>query len=492
MSHRPERVTAGGPPGTSGLTLNSSAPRRALQGWDRHWFGPVAAIRPYLVRKVVLCLLALDVWLLRIPRGGRYGAGGFDVAHFQWLDGLQPLPTPDVFIGLMLSVGVLALVCAFTEPGPWAHALLAVMYTYGWAMSLHDSFQHHYFVSLVLVLFVCFPRVTAVELSPPPVAPSGRRRRKGALSDTSPPTATAWAYKLLGVTTGILYAFTAFTKLDPEWRAGLVIMRLARPLAPVEAWVGGFGVPPSVFWGSLAMGVFAAEAVVAAGYLLTGRLDDDHRPWLRGVAWLALAAAVGFHVSAETVLRLRIGWFSYYMIGLACVYFLPSSLLWAVGGLVTRPAARSAAVWSTTSRALGSGSRALDIGVTAVGAAAGAAVVVAVGFALDLPGAATVGVVLASGLAGATVLALVLGRQQHAMKYALATAVAAVVMWAAIAQSRVRLDYYVRVGFDLQRRGHRAAAFDAYERATRYGPEGLSPEILADAFGRQSGRAEDP
>ena len=54
--------------------------------WERHWYGDVIALRPYLLRKGVLVLLALDAWLLMLGHAGRYGAGGFNVAHFLWLD----------------------------------------------------------------------------------------------------------------------------------------------------------------------------------------------------------------------------------------------------------------------------------------------------------------------------------------------------------------------------------------------------------------------
>ena len=62
-----------------------------MTAWDRYWFGPVAAVRPYVLERAVLFLLALDSWVQFVPHGGRYGAGGFNVAHFLWLDAIQPL-----------------------------------------------------------------------------------------------------------------------------------------------------------------------------------------------------------------------------------------------------------------------------------------------------------------------------------------------------------------------------------------------------------------
>lgn len=187
---------------------------RLIAAWDRYWFGGIAAIRPYLLMKVLWCMLAFDVWVLRVPRGGRYGAGGFDVAHFRWLDALQPLPSPGLYVGLMLTVGMLALVCALTDAGRWARALVALMYTYGWAMSLHDIYQHHYFLSLALATFVFFPRLRARDLFATEVKPPARKRRRAMPSEPGRLTVSAWGYALLGATLGIVYAYTAVTKWD--------------------------------------------------------------------------------------------------------------------------------------------------------------------------------------------------------------------------------------------------------------------------------------
>jgi HTTM domain len=174
-----------------------------IRAWDRYWFGPVAGVRPYLILKIVLCLLAFDVWRHRIPLGWEYGANGFNVAQFYWLDAVQPVPSPELYVGLMLTVGILALVCALTDPGRWARALLAVLFSYGWLMSLLNVYQHYYLLSLVLIAFVFFPRSRAQDLY---ALPAVR------------PTASAWAYRLLGVTLAIVYLFTVVTKLDAEWR----------------------------------------------------------------------------------------------------------------------------------------------------------------------------------------------------------------------------------------------------------------------------------
>ena len=76
-----------------------------MSAWERYWFGPVAGVRPFVLERTVLFLLALDVWTQCVPHGARYGAGDFNVAHFAWLDVVQPMPTPSLHVGLMLIVG---------------------------------------------------------------------------------------------------------------------------------------------------------------------------------------------------------------------------------------------------------------------------------------------------------------------------------------------------------------------------------------------------
>ena len=188
---------------------------RLAAAWDRYWFGPIASIRPYLLMKVVWCLLAFDVWMERVPLGGRYGAGGFGVAHFRWLDSLQPLPSPELYVGLMLAVGLLAVVCVLTDAPRWMRALVALLYTYGWAMSLHDGYQHHYFISLVLATFVFLPHLRGCDFFVTRALPADKRQRTRQRAQATR-TVTAWGFALLEATVGIVYLYTAATKWDPR------------------------------------------------------------------------------------------------------------------------------------------------------------------------------------------------------------------------------------------------------------------------------------
>jgi len=83
MSRRKKRIKKG-----ALIYTEAAASRASSSAWDRYWHGTVDAVRPYLLMKGVLLLLAFDTWLLRIPGGWKYGLDGFNVAHFHWLDAL--------------------------------------------------------------------------------------------------------------------------------------------------------------------------------------------------------------------------------------------------------------------------------------------------------------------------------------------------------------------------------------------------------------------
>lgn len=292
--------------------------------WQRHWLDPVAAVRPRLLRRAVLALLALDAWLLRVPDAARYGADHFNVAHFAWLDALQPEPTPALYGGLMVSLGLLALVAA-AAPRRWLLALVALLWTWGWAMSLLDGYQHHYFLSLVLVLLVFFPI-----------------RRPDCSAAEAPRAVVAWAYPLLGANIAVVYAFAAVAKMDAPWRGGWTLQQIegvrAR-LAPAADALRGAGLPEEAFWRALAHGAAGLEIALALGYALAPWLDRSPGRGLRGLRWAALAAAAALHGGAE-LLGLRIEWFSHYMLLFAAVYLLPAPWLEAGERLIGWPARR--------------------------------------------------------------------------------------------------------------------------------------------------------
>ena len=430
-----------------------------MTAWDRYWFGPVAAVRPYVLERAVLFLLALDSWVQFVPHGGRYGAGGFNVAHFLWLDAIQPLPSPALHVGLVLIVGGLAWVIACTGGNCSLRVLLLVLYTYGWAMSRLDAYQHHYLLSLLLGAFVFFPALEAAN-----VLDAGARR------------ISAWAYVVVAANLAIVYTFAAVTKTEAVWASGAVLQQVtggSRWFQSVWSWVlHESGVRGDVLWEVLARAVAVMQILIASAYVVAVRADASRARWVRLLAWAALVAAVGFHGSLLSF-PIEIRWFSYYMIAVAGAFFLPERALDTIVRLATFPlrmVAASAARWSATR-------------FQAVAVAASASCIVAlVGSQLDLPGGTAAGLICAGALAA---LGLVAALGTNPEPAAVAAAAGALVLAVAVRVLPVRFEYYLYVVADLQRRGDAAQVLAAYQKAEPYAPRGQSRERQIEALRRQ-------
>ena len=405
--------------------------------WDRYWFGSVAAIRPYLLVKAVLFLVAADLWMVRLRSGWRYGVDEFNVAHFALLDALQPAPTAGLHNGLVLLVGILAIVCAITGAGLCARVTLALAYTYTWAQSMLDNYQHHYFLSLVLLAFIFFPSLPGRHLYP--AEPS----QTGDASNPEVQRVSSWAYVLLAANVAVVYGFAALAKIEEEsWKLFRHFLEKRKEIRDaLEAWFTGVGIAAEWFWALTVWSIIAAEIFLGVLYLLAAKQDESRSRWLRIAAWCGIVLALIFHgLGNEVLLSLSIGWFSYYMIALAFIYFLPESILRGFGRFATWPSRQLAQIWRrfcATHAAASPRSR-----ITAIGSLLTAVVAAGIGFTLDLPGASTAGLIIAIFLAIFSVLAVRLRRFEEAERYILATGVATILMWSSVTLSVVRFEYY--------------------------------------------------
>jgi hypothetical protein len=436
-----------------GRPASPAAKVSASNRWERYWFDSVAAIRPYLLMKAMLFMLAFDLWMVRLPGGWRFGLDAFNVAHFRWLDAVQPLPTAALYNGLVLLVGILAFVCAVVGANLWARVILALAYTYTWAQSMLDGYQHHYFTSWILLAFIFFPPLNARRLY---------QSQAGSASNPEIRRVSAWAYVLLAANISIVYGFTALAKADGEtWKLvrDLLSQRKVIIIETVEAWFVGFGLSAQWPWVLAVRGIIAVEIILAAAYLLAVRQDEKPRRWLRIAGWCAIVLALCFHaVGNEFLLSLRIGLFSYYMIVFAFIYFLPESILYEIGRFATWPARRFGEIWLNLRAAHRTVSAKVRISVTTIGAFSVGLVAARIGFTLDLPGASTVGLLIAIVLAGVSLTALVLRRCEEIERYVLATGLATVMMWIAVAHSTVRTDYYRMLTDHNESKGNHEAA----------------------------------
>jgi len=445
-----------------GRAVSRAATAPESNGWERYWFGSVAAIRPYLLMKATLFMLAFDLWVVRLAEGWRFGLDTFNVAHFRWLDAVQPPPTTGLYNGLLLLVGILAFVCAAVGGNLWARVILALAYTYTWAQSMLDGYQHHYLFSLILLAFIFFPPLNARGLYPSeaPTASNPEIRR-----------VSAWAYVLVAANIAIVYGFTALAKADGQaWRLVRELLTQRKVvIETLEAWFVGFGLSTQWPWVLAIRGIIAAEIILAAVYLFAVRQDEKPRRWLRIAAWCAIALALCFHgIANEFLLLLRIGFFSYYMIVFAFIYFLPESILYEIGRFATWPARRLEEMWLNFWAAHGSRSAKMRIGLTIVGALVVALLAAQIGSTLDLPGASTAGLLIAIVLASVALMALVLRRCEEIKRYILATGLATVMMWVAITQSTVRMDYYRMLTEHYESKGNHEAAKQSDTKAKLY------------------------
>jgi hypothetical protein len=498
-----------------------------LNAFERYFNAPFRGVRAYAFSKLFLGMVALDTWILMIGHAGRYGVDGFNVAHFSWLDRLLPVPSAGLYVGVLLLTGLLALAMALGGARPLALFVLFLLYTFSWSMSMLDSYQHHYFVSSILLCLVFFPSVSATPLDPQAksgqpapartldwlyllagsaalggyawidwsdhpwlwfgacagtllIATALRSRGRRALPAK---LVSGFGYNLLGANVAVLYTFTSIAKMDAQWTAGNTIRRISsagRVFAPLAEWAARFGVPEPRFWAALSTSVIPLELLVALGYGIAVVQDSSRSAWPRRAAFLAFWLAVSLHVGAEAM-GLEIGWFSYYMLALACAFLLPGPAIETLALFFTLPAQLLAAQLNEDPRA----QRAVEL-LIAIGGAS--CVLLSVAYLIDLPGAMGAAGVAVAGLIGVGAFAALRGKAAYLRRLCLATGCAAALMWAAIGCSSVRWDFYRYLGGDLSRRGRSEAALEAFVKGERYAPKGESRRAKIEELRRQLGK----
>ncbi|MBD89549.1 MAG: hypothetical protein CL940_04375 [Deltaproteobacteria bacterium] len=412
----------------------------SLSTWtDRALFGPVDRARVAVLERVVYAVLAFDLWIEMVPHGSRYGAGGLNVAHFAWLDVLQGLPDASTYLAVIFASGVLCLGLALGLGGRAARWAAFALYTYGWAMSQLDSYQHHFFLSIVLFHF-------ALDAGPP----EAQRPERGC----------AWPYQLLVASIAIVYAYTGLSKTEEAWLMGDVLVRInasGGKMDPFLAVAQSAGLSAERFWWLGGHMVVLAQWLIVAGYLAVF-LDPARRR--RSTAWIAgvgLLTAVAFHAGAE-YLELRVGWFSAYMFLLAAVILGPA---WPWRLLRSEATGLSALI---ESRLQGVGGLARAVGAAAVLGASWACQEL-----IDLPSTSALGITAVL----LTVVALWSARSRDtaALIGAKITCVLVVAVLC-LTQGTVHYDFYRYLGGDLVRRDQPVAALDAYGKANSWAPPG--------------------
>lgn len=517
----------------------SAPPTPSLASWA---FGPIAAVRPYLVSRILLWILAFDVWSTHLGAAWRYGTADFNVAHFAVLDAL-PIPSASAYVAMLAMVSTGAAVAATMRRPPRALLIaIALLYLWGWSSSMHDSYQHHYLISWLLFAIAAIPSHDATELFGAP-ARGPQQHLRDALA-TLPhglvPRTHAWTFRLLCIVPATVYGYTAVSKLEPEWRNGDALSALTRGGQGLESALeslASLGVTGDAVWPFLGWTTIAIQVVVSLAYALVPLADldlhssgkaDRVRGWAlgaggvfvlgggwlyyalaiappallgaldaivpfarlstfagialvvwssqrwkagagaalvtgaaRGVGMVGWIAAIAFHLGAEAM-GLEIGWFSYYMIGLATAMLLPAHWL---GALLLIP--------TLGHRALRAWTDAQSIGPLPALALALIAAGLSFKLASDVrvPGADLALAAVAIAMVGAGVAAA--GREslrRPTLGAAVGLLLCVLGTYASLARTEEQYDYFRFAGGDFRRRGEVEAAFHAYSEALAFAP----------------------
>lgn len=424
--------------------------------WPPYFETPYHPLRPFLLLRATYLLLAGDLWLGMVQHGGRYGLGGFNVAHFALLDFLLPLPSPALYVALLLFSGFVSLSLALFSQPRWLRVLLAVTYTLAWTISIHDSYQHHYFISWLLVWCAAFPEPSLRTLTE---------------SRTGDERVSGWGLPMTCITCAIVYGFTGVAKSEAAWRRGDVLRALSRVaedtgdwgiFGPLRETMDGLGVSPSVLWAAFAYATIALQWVIAIAYLFAARRDLRPSRWRTILLWAGLLGAVSFHASAELFGHFEIGVFSYYMLVLALVLLGPLASLLPIAALLRAWAPALARV----SAALAGPESWWRLSVLVV-------LVAAIGFFSTLPGASVATLALGVLVAWRSIRTRRVDPRSSRL-LALQTAVCALMLWLALSQSSMVFDFYRRTAGELRRMGQREQALAAYRMADRHAPAGQS------------------
>jgi len=393
--------------------------------------------------RLVLIVLAFDIWTNFMGRAGRYGFRDFNVSHFVWLDAVQPMPSPALYAGGLLLASVAAIFAGFFWRTPWILATVTVGWTWAWASSLLDSYQHHYFLSLVLVCFFGFPM-------------RGDSKR-------------SWGFPLLCVSTAVMYFFAAFAKTQEEWRDGTALRSVVGAKASeVQGIFADLGIEAATGWEMASLGVVLVQVFIGIAYLLA--------PLKRGkghhiLCAAALFSACSFHGGAEWM-ELKIGWFSYYMIALAVFTFTPDAVWEFAWERVAKPVW---ARWCLIAARVPAEYRAPFCLLLLLVAS------VFVVYA-DLPGVLGVSILMA-----VVVILAMINDATRAIHFAAGALLAGSLMWFTFGQNESRYNYYRYTGGDASRvvplvsdvelkRELLETAIISYEKANQYAPEGQSRE----------------
>ncbi len=433
--------------------------------WNRFWFeSDVLRVRLDTFRAVFFGLLAFDQWMLMVVHAPRYGVGGFNVSHLPSLDPILPVPTAGLMTLAFFVGGFLPLRVALGIATRGSLYALTVIYGAAYFWSQADSYQHHYLIALLLLLCCFLPHEVLTGLERPA---DGAPR---------PPRVRSWATRLIYVEVSIVYFYTAVTKTTEEWMNGWALERIIQ----TESMRGFLG------WSAEVLSLDPLTPYAVTGHVIM--------LWQYFVALAFLvprlhkvACITGplFHILVE-VIDLKIGWFSYYMIGIYYILLFPDAWFMAVGRPIARLLQPLKDAWGWLVKP-----RPLPVGMSALWAVGAGLVAGLVAASVPVAGADALGAII-----GLIVAAAVWPRVRPCAgagprARALVQVLGVVALWGSVHVGETLYDYHRRWAGQLARHGDLVAAAAHYEQANDVAPEGPARYFqLAEIYVRL-GRFDD-
>jgi len=405
------------------------------------------------------------MWTIMLGHSSRYGAGLLNVVQIDFLQDVAPLPFPSLIVLLVSLAGFCALLAAF---GVWIRGniiLACIGYSLVYFWSQADSYQHHYFVALLMFICAFVPSRVWQKVDSPGSGRVPVDVPDEADASTDRNTLWHWAIQLIYVQVGIMYFWTAWTKLDPTWMTGLTMDQLTSEPCIRDQLMEvskAQDISPALLYQYSAIMVVLGEFFAAFAFIV---------PRLRV---LGLLIVPWFHVGVE-MLGFDIEWFSYYMIGVNLVLLSPN-LLWL---WIDRAAERSyrSSIGQRVRAILSLWPDSAALRVALAGAASG--VVYVITTQLPFPGWEES---LAGALSGLTFVSLAnpislqwrrLFRPTQGLLSPSLAVLAAWLMVSSIQASDISFDFYRNWAGDFKRRQKLDQAIEHYELANRVkGPNG--------------------
>jgi len=270
-------------------------PPKRKQSWTAYLDEPVDGASLGVFRIVFGAMVAIDAY--------RYVTNGwveeyfvrpklhFTYLYFGWV---HPLPAPWIY-GHFYFIGAMAVLVSLGLFYRWACVGLFLSYTYFFLLEQSTYMNHYYLIALISFLLCTMPAQRCYSLD----------RLRGATVERSVPR---WCVLILRFQLFVVYFYGAIAKLNPDWLAG-------EPMYS-ELVRGGPEIPE--------IANLLPPAILAYAIAYSGVLIDTAVPIMlstRSLRRYGFLLAVGFHVL--NAIFLRIGVFSYLMVGAITIFFDP-------------------------------------------------------------------------------------------------------------------------------------------------------------------------